>query len=425
MPIQNLLVNVLIIALSICSSFGLNHLFKDKFLAINVGCLSSLASVLCMSFPLMLDPGHIYDMRSTVLLLAILYGGYGAGISVTMISFIYRYLLSGTGFFEMVITFAPVLAIAFYLHTSFKHESRAKKTIIAVMLDLAIATENIAITLSRDTVSFQHILYLLLWAFINVAGISLMIFLIETITDKILIARHVQNLEKTQLVNGLTASIAHEIRNPLAVCRGFIQLLSEMSTDKKQLSYTSIVLSELDRASSIIDDYLSFAKPQLHKIECADLSQLVSQTLNTISSFAMLRNVTIVHQLKPYLYVMIDPHKFVQSIMNIMKNGIESMPEGGTLTVDVIREKDLAVVNITDTGVGMTQKQVELLGKPYYSTKTSGTGLGLMATYSFIKIMKGKIQVRSQLGEGTCFSIILPLSADPEVSVDMAVPRYE
>ncbi len=402
---------VFIILLLILGEFALNYLFKGRYAKWTIGLLSSVAAFLCMSFPFTLLPGQIYDLRIVVLLIGILYGGYEAGIFVIVVTFLYRYIIGGFGFIQMTITFLPILAIAFCLFPHFKSYSRVKKIIVAVSLNVAIVSLNIIFVAIRYPITHWHLSFLFEWALIEALCIAIMVFIIEIMNDNIVMTRKMQDLEKVQLVSALTASIAHEIRNPLTVCRGFLQLLNEMIEDKKQLTYINTILSELDRAGSIIDNYLSSSKPQIEKIELKDTAQIVAHIIETISPYSRLRSVDINQKLEESLYIYVDPGRFGQALLNMMKNGIEAMPNGGTLTVEVRRQNQLAVIDIIDSGIGMNNEQISRLGNPFYSTKATGTGLGLMATYRFIHLMKGKIEVKSTQGRGTKFSVYMPLSS--------------
>ena len=109
------------------------------------------------------------------------------------------------------------------------------------------------------------------------------------------------------------------------------------------------------------------------------------------------------------LHIFGESRELRQSLINIIKNGIEAMEPEGKLIIHLKKAKENAVIIIKDTGKGMTTEQIEKLGTPYYSTKDKGTGLGTMVSFSIIKAMKGKIEVDSEVGKGTSFSISIPL----------------
>ena len=138
-----------------------------------------------------------------------------------------------------------------------------------------------------------------------------------------------------------------------------------------------------------------------------------SDAVNVISPLANMNGVEIVQTIHDpkinQITMMGDRKKFQQCLINIIKNGIESMKsKGGKLHIHLSSSPDKVQIDISDQGVGMSQEQMNRLGQPYFTTKEKGTGLGLMVSYSIIKGMCGTIEVSSEVGKGTCFSINLP-----------------
>ena len=166
----------------------------------------------------------------------------------------------------------------------------------------------------------------------------------------------------------------------------------------------------MDRAESIIADYLTFAKPSLEHLKPLKLSKEIDYIVQILNPYATMRNIIIqVEREDDHLHIFGDKKELRQSLINIIKNGIESMEPGGKLIVHLKKVNENAIIIIEDTGKGMSKKQMEKLGTPYYSTKDKGTGLGTMVAFSIIKAMKGEIEVESKIGEGTCFTISIPL----------------
>ncbi|NIK71880.1 HAMP domain-containing sensor histidine kinase [Paenibacillus sp. BK720] len=216
-----------------------------------------------------------------------------------------------------------------------------------------------------------------------------------------------------KVVSEIAASVAHEVRNPLTSVRGFIQLLSDPGlNESKRKEFSAITLEELDRAEAIISDYLSLAKPQIERLEPIELDQALSKSAQILSSYANMQNVEIVTDLKVHATVYGSTSKFRQAIINIGKNAIEAMPDGGklTMTYTVNEPNKTVTISIADTGIGMNEEQLNRLGAPYYTTKDKGTGLGTMVLFSVIRGMNGKIEVRSKEGVGTAYFITLPLT---------------
>ncbi len=216
-----------------------------------------------------------------------------------------------------------------------------------------------------------------------------------------------QRSEKIEIISELAASIAHEVRNPLQVTRGFLQLFAEKTGDKER-EYMNLAILELDRAANIITDFLTFAKPQLEDITTIDVAVELRHIEGIIVPLANLQGGTITLDLVPNLFIQGNSAKFKQAIINIIKNSIEALYEDGIILIRAYSNQDEVCIEIQDNGEGMDSEGLTRLGEPYFSTKTKGTGLGLMVTFRIIEIMKGRIKFNSVKGEGTEVLIRIP-----------------
>ncbi|RKP51625.1 sensor histidine kinase [Cohnella endophytica] len=226
-----------------------------------------------------------------------------------------------------------------------------------------------------------------------------------------------QRSEKLKIISDLAASVAHEVRNPLQVTRGFLQLLASR-TDEKDKPYFELATNELDRASEIITDFLTFAKPELENIVLLDLTKEIRKIEAIMIPMAAMHGGILSCRAEDSLYIYGNSTKLKQALINMIKNSIEAIGKDGTVEVQAIAEGDEAVVRISDNGQGMEEDEVAKLGVPFFSTKTKGTGLGLMVTYRIIEVMKGTIKVRSAKGKGTEFTIRFPLTVQDIVLPD-------
>jgi two-component system sensor histidine kinase PilS (NtrC family) len=231
----------------------------------------------------------------------------------------------------------------------------------------------------------------------------------------------VRSLEETSrrqdrlaAIGRMAASIAHEIRNPLAAMRGSIQMLrSEMDNDSSQTELMEIILRESDRLNQIITDFLSYARPRSLIQARVDVGDLLHQT------FALMRhspeigaNQSIVEELpKEPLFAEADEGQLKQVFWNLARNALQAMPQGGTLRATLDRNSNNRLrIAFSDTGRGMSPDQVEHLFEPFSST-TGGTGLGLSIVYQIIRDHGGTINVRSREGQGTTITVELPVAA--------------
>ncbi|HEU5141045.1 MAG TPA: PAS domain S-box protein [Bacillales bacterium] len=219
-----------------------------------------------------------------------------------------------------------------------------------------------------------------------------------------------QHTKKLSVVGQLAAGIAHEIRNPLTSIKGFTQLIQPYFTEESRKKYVDIMLTELNRIESIINDLLVLAKPQVSKIERTDMKELIEQTIHLLNSEAVLQNVEIFSLFDPELEaVECESDKIKQVLINVLKNAIEASEEQGKIFVKVCMKKDKLRIQIADEGKGISEKRLEKLGEPFYSTKEKGTGLGLMICKKIIEAHHGNIDISSRLNEGTTVEIVLPI----------------
>lgn len=234
------------------------------------------------------------------------------------------------------------------------------------------------------------------------------------ILEKTKIQRELQRAEKMNAIGQLAASVAHEIRNPMTVVKGFLQIFlakDEMSEEERM--YIRLMLEEMTRAETIINDYLSLAKPDMEQAEVVDAGEIAAKVMDLMYSYAMMsKNIQIRSDLQHDIFIKGNKGELTQVLINIFKNGIEAMKDGGILSLFVYKEKAFAVFEIGDTGVGMEEKELERLGTAFYSLKEKGTGIGLMVCFQIIERMKGRIEVNSKKGEGTIFKVYLPLIED-------------
>lgn len=243
--------------------------------------------------------------------------------------------------------------------------------------------------------------------------ISGMVITFQDLTDIRALEETSRRQDRMAAVGRLAASIAHEIRNPLAAMRGSIQMLrSEMEGDTEQSQLMEIILRESDRLNRIVADYLNYARPRPAELKNVDISALVADTFKLLRNSAELSEE---HQLKEDLptgpaIVSGDPEQLKQVCWNIARNAMISMPDGGIFSVSLAEvDGNRLRLSFSDTGCGMTPEQVERLFEPFTST-TGGTGLGLSIVYQIIRDHSGTINVRSRLGEGTTITIELPVT---------------
>jgi two-component system, sporulation sensor kinase B len=238
----------------------------------------------------------------------------------------------------------------------------------------------------------------------------------EDIFERTKLQQELQRAEKMNAIGQLAASVAHEIRNPMTVVKGFLQIFLAKDMSEEEHMYLKLMIEELNRAETIINDYLSLAKPDLGKLELIDSRDMAEKVMDLMTSYSMMsKNISLHTELKTDVKIRGNKNELKQVLINILKNGIEAMKDGGKLSLTLEKQGPYGVFIIRDTGIGMTEEELSRLGTAFYSLKERGTGMGLMVCYQIVERMKGHIKVSSKKGEGTTFEIMVPIfSESPE-----------
>lgn len=374
--------------------------------------VSGISIILCMTFSVNLAAGHIFDLRQIPFIVGALYGGRRVAVMLFIILISYRFYIDGSGFYGALYTNSILLFWLWYIIPKFKRAYNIKSKVQLATVTAILAVIIMALVISifyREIMSVRYISFISLFIITQSIGIMLFISYIERAKKDKILRSEVRRLEKLQAVSEIAASISHEVRNPLTVSKGFLQLLgqSELTEENKNF-YIKYSLEELERAEHIITNYLTFAKPSLENIQLLEIEKELEYIISVVNPYANMNNVFIEVNNKHNVYITGDAEKLRQCLLNIIKNSIESIENEGKITISLDERHGMAIILIKDTGVGMNKEQVKRLGTPYFSTKDKGTGLGLMVVFSLIKAMNGKIKVESEIGKGTCFTITIP-----------------
>lgn len=217
--------------------------------------------------------------------------------------------------------------------------------------------------------------------------------------------------EKMAALGAMMAEIAHEIRNPLVSIGGFARRLEKKIQNEDEKKYLDIILSEVTRLEGIIHDNLSYIKDLSPQAQKTDLNAAIGEMLALYEDEFKQGGVGLKKDLSPNLPpLMIDAQQIKQAVINILTNAMEAMAAGGTLTIRTypLSETQEAVLEIGDTGPGISPEAMHNIFNPYYTTKARGTGLGLSITHRIIKAHRGRIEVRNGDTGGAVFIIKLP-----------------
>ncbi|WP_027410306.1 ATP-binding protein [Anoxybacteroides tepidamans] len=367
----------------------------------------AITTLLCMAFPIGTDTEHIYDLHQIPLWLGGLYRGAFVSFLLCALAIGYHMLLGEGGWIITVLSSLVIMFVSIVLSKYFLSLSAKQRILLAFVLSALSGM----LTVILDEMAFASLPFWSSYLVIQPLSMAVACYLKEMLYKNSSLRKQIIRAEKMEVVSHLAASISHEVRNPLTAARGFMQLLeqSHLSLEKRK-QYIQIAIEELDRAESIITDYLTFAKPAPECVEKLNVKTEIERVIDLLRPLANMNSVEIQSSLIPF-HVKGEREKFQQCLLNIMKNSIEAMPNGGTLDVYVSIEHDQILIRISDTGIGMTKEQIDRLGEPYFTTKgTKGTGLGMMVVYRIVESMDGTIHITSEVNKGTTVCIYFPIA---------------
>jgi signal transduction histidine kinase len=220
--------------------------------------------------------------------------------------------------------------------------------------------------------------------------------------------------EKLASIGRLAAGIAHEINNPLTGVLTFAHLLKEREdTPPGSRGDLDVIIRETTRVREIVRGLLDFARQSAPAKEQLDINDVIRRTMQLLRSQKDFRKITIEESLDDKLPRLLgDKNQLQQVFLNLSLNALEAMPEGGLLRVETNVEHDRIRIVFADTGIGIKEQDLEQIFDPFFTTKPvgKGTGLGLSVSYGTIQQHGGSIEVESEEGRGTLFTILLPLN---------------
>ncbi|MCM3573587.1 MULTISPECIES: PAS domain-containing sensor histidine kinase [Mesobacillus] len=220
--------------------------------------------------------------------------------------------------------------------------------------------------------------------------------------------------DKLSVVGELSASVAHEIRNPLTSLKGLVQLL-QMEDEKHQLYY-QIMIDELNRINHIVSELLLLAKPQQIKYTEADLQGILHDVISLLKTEASLHNIQIEFQVLSHpVMIECEPNQLKQLFINIVKNAIEASAAGDVVNITLQSADNNITVVVKDQGVGISKELLERIGEPFYSSKEKGTGLGMTVSFKIVQSHNGTIKFRSEPDKGTEVIVQLPIKHGDKV----------
>jgi len=392
-----------------------------------------LGSTIILQFgdsPLPLNPPTIilYGLIASIFLLSLVYALvlyrikhliYLAYAQIIIDTFIITVILSVTGNFSSIFSFLYLVVI---IYSSILIPIRGTMVIAAIcsiqfgiMIDLEyygvilpFGTEDL---LLASAYTWNQVLYKIL---ITMTACFAVAFLSSFLSEQVRRTRHelrimedhVKRVDKMAAIGEMAAGLAHEIKNPLASLIGSIQLLREdIRYDADHDRLMQIVLREADRLSSLVTNFLLYARPPAGKVEAMELEKIIIDTAELFEKDASNDGrITTTKNIQSGIWISMDPLHLRQILWNLLINAAEAIEGQGNIHIELTGNKNKqAYIKITDNGCGMSPDDINLIFDPFFTTKASGTGLGLSIVHRILEAYDALLDVESEINQGTTF----------------------
>jgi two-component system sensor histidine kinase PilS (NtrC family) len=225
----------------------------------------------------------------------------------------------------------------------------------------------------------------------------------------------VQRSERLASIGRLAAGIAHEIRNPLASISGSVEILKSLpgAGDPETKQLVDIAVREVDRLDRLISDLLDYARPRTEERQRLDLGEVATEIAKAFEAERRDRDISVVVEAEPTVEIEGASGQVRQVLWNLIRNATDAMPEGGTIKISAYREeltggRRESVLSVSDDGVGIPKEDLDRIFEPFFSTKPSGTGLGLATVARIVEDHRGTVDIHSDRGKGTTFTLRFP-----------------
>lgn len=217
--------------------------------------------------------------------------------------------------------------------------------------------------------------------------------IMRDITKRVLLEQDVSRLDRLNIVGQMAANLAHEVRNPLTTVRGYLQLFGNKREFQYYKEQFTLLLDELDRTNHIITEYLALSKNKSIDMQKCSLNEIILSIHPLIQADAVSSNIDTVLELGDFPNLYLDAKEIKQLVLNLTRNAIEAMTDGGRLHIKTVGADDAIILSVTDQGPGIPQHVLDNLGKPFLTTKATGTGLGMAICYRIAHRHNAKLDI--------------------------------
>ena len=252
--------------------------------------------------------------------------------------------------------------------------------------------------------------------------------IIRDISDMIRKETRLRRTESLASMTTMAAGIAHDIKNPLAAMKIHVQLMQNAIMKKGSIDaesaekYLTVIEEEIEHLNSIAVDFLYAVKPMNTELRLNSINAIIEELVSFLEPEAEERNIELKYDLDKFIpRVEIDGKYVRQAFLNLVQNAFAAMEKGGKLSIRSRLQGNYIEVSFADTGSGIPEDKLSKIFEPYYTTKATGTGLGLTTVYKIMKEHNGDISVKSEVGIGTAFTLAFPVPASQRIAIEEGV----
>ncbi|MEG2457678.1 MAG: ATP-binding protein [Bacilli bacterium] len=406
--IFGLIVNIMLLILPILFFFfysaykrNSDEKVRDYLLDISL-FLSLLLSMKCICF---LNNGLFGILVLTPLLISFIYKKTTVSILMSLITFEFINNLM-PGFTVLLIVLFITHYIAYYIYMTSIMSTKLFKNIFLILTTLNFLTYHF---LKYSTIKNIDYKYVILSLFIFYLTVILIDFTITKSKEILNLYMTLKEVEHEKQVQESLFKITHEIKNPLGVIKGYLDMFDSNNVEKS-IKYINIIKEEIGRTLNILDDFKEFTKIKIIK-EYTNFSLVLDDIKVILEPLFQNKNIIFNMKCEESLCLYMDSGRIKQVLINLIKNSIESLDKlDNIITLTAFKDKNNVIVIIKDNGCGMDKETLEKIKVPFYTTKEKGTGLGVCFSYEILRAHKGKMIYNSILGKETVIKLILPIN---------------
>jgi len=372
---------------------------KNKNIAFEILTFTSL--YLCLKYGNNIEQTGLLLFSNIPILVSYLKRKDKLAVFLSIFTLCYCYFCIDINMYFIMIKYV-VYFIIFYICK--KNHIENNKFIIIISSFQAFFLSFIYYYSFKETFLFLEVIWLIIIFLITSIFI---LYLFETINKLSSIFIIIKDLEKEKQLKNSLFKLTHEIKNPLAVCKGYLEMIN-LNNIEKSSKYIEIIKQEIDRSLLIMADFRELNKIKLNK-EIVDINLLIGEVCDSLKLLTNSQNISLIFYEKEEIYLNVDFNKIKQVLINIIKNSIEAIKEKGIIEINTYNKNKYFYIEIIDNGIGMDKDTIERTTEMFFTTKKNGTGLGISLSNEIIKAHNGSINYESKIENGTKATIKLPL----------------